>query len=119
MNNDMMFKHILYRSRDIFIIIIIIIIITIYTQCKACDHNHACIASIWTLSLTKFNDHYYYYTSVHNWLVILSSRAFLSSTLRAGKKLTPVTLSMSLIGVRAYLSNLDVGDGSWVGTIVV
>ena len=53
---------------------------------------------------------------VHSSLVSLSSIVFCSSGVRLGKKLTPVTLSMSLMGVSANLSNLDVGDGSCIQT---
>ena len=52
------------------------------------------------------------YAVVQSSLVILSSRVFCSCGVRWGKKFTPVTLSMSLIGVRENLSNLDVGEGS-------
>jgi hypothetical protein len=37
---------------------------------------------------------------------------------REGKKSTPVTLSMSLTGVRENLSNLDMGEGSWTGRAI-
>ena len=55
---------------------------------------------------------------LHSWLVILSSRVFCCCGEREGKKSTPVTLSMSLTGVRENLSNLDTGEGSWTGTII-
>jgi hypothetical protein len=38
---------------------------------------------------------------------------------REGKKLTPVTLSMSLTGVRENLSNFDTGEGSWTTKITI
>ena len=50
----------------------------------------------------------------HNSLTILSSRVFCCCVERFGKKSIPVTPSMSLMGVRENLNNLDVGDGSCV-----
>ena len=47
-------------------------------------------------------------------LVSLNSSVFFSSGVRLGKKLTPVTLSMSLIGVSANLSSLCVREGSCI-----
>ena len=55
----------------------------------------------------------YIFSVLHSSLVILSSRVFCCCGEREGKKSTPVTLSMSLTGVRENLSNLDTGEGSW------